>query len=221
MEGGKPAAGSAEKAAPSSGTETKEKPADKAGSGKAPFKFKRPAANRRNLLRAGIVALALLAGLLGWLGTRDSGGSSAPAEAGARIVSEAELAEAAATLGQPVYWAGARPGTELELIERGEGGGVQVAYLPEGTDPETASAKVLTIGTYPLADPATELEGFAARPGAIVRHSADGREVVSSESAPSSVYFVSPDNSVQVEVYNPSPQRAMNLALSGRVQPVG
>ena len=61
---------------------------------------------------------------------------------------------------------------------------------------------------------------FAARPGAIVRHSKDGTEVVSSREQPTSVYFVGPDKAVQVEVYDPSPRRAMQLALSGRVRPV-
>ena len=45
--------------------------------------------------------------------------------------------------------------------------------------------------------------------------------VVSSEKAPNSVYFVSSEGSVQAEVYDPSPELAMKLALSGKVEPAG
>jgi hypothetical protein len=177
---------------------------------------------KRLLLRGGVVALAVIVALVAWLATRDNGGgsgeSSAPEESGSGIVSEAELGETAATLGQPVYWAGAQPGNELELSELSEGG-TQVRYVPEGTEVGEGSAALLTIGSYPVANPEKALEGFAKRSGSIVRHAKGGTEVVSSEESPTSVYFVSPDNSVQVEVYDPSPQRAMRLALSGRVQP--
>lgn len=167
----------------------------------------------------GVVALAVLVALIAWIATRDDGddsGSATPVETGARIVSASELSEAAASLGTPIYWVSEVQGTELELTE----GGARVRYVPEGTEPGGGSTEVLSISSYPLADPAAFLEGFAKRPGAIVREAGDGREVVSSEEAPTSVYFASPDNSVQVEIYDPSPARAMSLALSGRVQPV-
>lgn len=181
-------------------------------------------AKRRKLLRWGIVSLAVIVGVIAWLATRDNGGGSsepATAEAGAsRIVTVADLREAAATLGQPIYWAGPVAGTELELRELGEEG-VQVRYLAEGAEAGTGSVKSLTIGSYPLPDPTAALNGFAKRSGAIVLHASDGRKVVTSKQAPASAYFASPENSVQVEVYDPSPKRAVNLALSGKVQPAG
>lgn len=175
--------------------------------------------NRRLLLRGAVVAAAVLAALVAWTATRDDGGggSTPAADAEPRIVTAAELGEAAAALGQPIYWAGEVPGSELELTELPEGG-VRVRYLPEGAAAGSGSPKVLTVGSYPVADPGAALEGFAGRPDAIARSTGDGREVVSSEERPTSVYFVGPDDSVQVEVYDPSPERAMSLALSGRVQ---
>jgi hypothetical protein len=179
-------------------------------------------ATQRLLLRAGVATLALLVAAVAWLSTRgsdDGDPGATPAESTSRIVSRAELAEAAATLGQPVYWAGALPGTELELEELGEGG-VRVRYLPVGDAAGEGTDAALAIGSYPLADPEAALRSFADQPGSIVRHASDGREVVSSEDRPTSVYFVGPDKAVQVEVYDPSPRRAMRLALSGRVRPV-
>jgi hypothetical protein len=175
------------------------------------------------LLRAGLVSLAAAVAIVAWLATRgdDHGGDREGVQAGpsVAIVSPAGLAAAGAKLGQPVYWAGSLPGTELELEELTEGG-VRVVYLPAGDEAGGNSSTTLSIGSYPLADPAAALREFAAQPGAIIRHSKDGTEVVSSREQPTSVYFVGPDKAVQVEVYDPSPRRAMRVALSGQVRPV-
>lgn len=171
------------------------------------------------LLRGAVLGLALAVGLVAWLATREDDEAPAPAEAAeARIVSEAELPGLGADAGQPVYWAGPMPGAALEATVLAEQGGVQVRYLEEGTE---AGAGSLTVGSYPLPDPAGAVDNLAAQPGAIVRRSGEGRTVVANAAQPTSVYFASPDNSVQVEVYDPSPARALRLALSPRVRPAG
>lgn len=179
----------------------------------------------RRALRIGIVGLAVVVALIAWVATNGGGdgGESAPAVGGgveAEIVSVGELEEFAASAAHAVYWAGTIPGKEIELSESGSGN-VQLRYLDDGTEAGGGGAGVLTIGSYPIADPAGALKGFAERKGAIVRHSPDGREVVASAEKTSSVYFTGEDGSVQVEVYDPSAKRAMSLALSNRVQPVG
>ena len=168
------------------------------------------------LLRGGIVAVAAVLALAAWIATRDDG-SEAQVESPVRIVSEAELAEAAGLLGQPIYWAGPIEGTELELEEL-EGGGAQVRYVPEGED-EVDPADVLTIGSYPLADPVAALQRFARESGATVRRAEDGTRVYLSEDS-GSVYFADPEGGVQVEVYDPSFEEALRLSLSGAVEPV-
>jgi len=176
----------------------------------------------RRRLRWGVVALAVIVGVIAWVASRgDDGDGSEPAPAGfeAKVVSEAELEDIAASAGHPVYWAGPIKGKELEATESADGD-VQVSYLDAGAEAGGGSSGLLTIGSYPLPDPSSALEGFAERKGSIVRHASDGRKVVTSTEAPTSVYFTSPDNSVQVEVYDPSPARAMSLALSGEVQPI-
>jgi hypothetical protein len=42
--------------------------------------------------------------------------------------------------------------------------------------------------------------------------------VVTSAESPGSAYFTSPDNTVQVDVYDPHRGRALALVLSGRVR---
>jgi hypothetical protein len=182
------------------------------------------AASKRRMLRIGIVALALLVGVIAWLVTRGDDGetTSAPDSSGleAKIVSGVELEELAASAGHAVYWAGSMPGKELEASETAEGD-FQVRYLDDGTEAGGGGAGVLTIGSYPLPDPIAAVEGFAGRKGSITRSSADGREIVTSAEKPTSVYFASSDGSVQVEVYDPNAQQAMSLALSAKVRPVG
>lgn len=191
--------------------------------GKAAPEAEKAVRNRR-ILRIGIVALALLVGLIAWLATRGDDGETKPAapSAGfeAKIVDGAELEELATSAGHAVYWAGPVPGKEIEASETAQGD-FQVRYLDEGTEAGGGGAGVLTIGSYPLPDPIAAVEGFAARKGSISRSSADGREVVTSVEKPTSVYFASSDGSVQVEVYDPDAKRAMSLALSARVRPVG
>jgi hypothetical protein len=172
-------------------------------------------------LRIGIVGLALLVGVIAWVATRGDDGSSAESSASeTRIVSVEELEEFASSAGRPVYWAGPIDGKELELSE-GVDGNVQIRYLDEGTEAGGGSPAVLTVGTYALPDAAGALEGFASREGSVVREDDEVGEVVFSNESPTSVYFASPEGDVQVEVYDPAPERALNLALSGVVQPVG
>lgn len=180
------------------------------------------AAARRRLLRGGLIALALLVGVIAWVTTRGDDGESTPEPEviEAHIVSVKELAEFADSAGHPVYWAGAQPNTELELSQDA-GEQVFVRYLRSGAEVGSERAEALTIGSYPGNDPTAALEEVSGSPGAIVRQSKSGRELVSNASNPNSVYFASPDNSVQVEVYDPSPKRAMSLAMSGEVQPIG
>lgn len=171
--------------------------------------------------------VAVLIALGAWLATRggddDGDSSSTPAaEAGPRIVSEDELAQAADDLGQPIYWAGPVEGTELELLELGGAeGGVQVRYVPEGSEAGKTAEETLTVGSYTLADPQKSLDGFAKRQGSTTIEGDGGRELVISAEAPTSVYFVDADNEVQVEVYAPTAKRALSLARSDQVEPVG
>jgi hypothetical protein len=176
------------------------------------------------MLRWGIVALAVVVALVAWLATRggDDESEPEPKQVGfaARIVDESELEDVAATAEHPVYWAGPMDGKELEASEN-KAGNVQVRYLKEGSEAGAEPKKAITIGSYPVKDPSGYLDSYGEEKGAIVLHAPDGRKLVSNVKAPSSVYFASPENSVEVEVYAPNYKRAIHLARSGKVEPVG
>ena len=179
-------------------------------------------ASRRWVLRGGIVAAVFVVALVAWLATRGGGSGSSseatPAEAGPRIVAPSELGKVAVASDHPVYWAGPMPGTRLELSE-GPGGDT-VRYLSAGVAPGSGRAKFLAVASYPLPNPRQAIERFAARPGSMVFHAA-GRKIVVGKRAPESAYFADPENEVQVEVYDPSPGRALELAGSAKVRPAG
>jgi len=177
------------------------------------------------VLRGIVIALAVVVAIIAWVATSgDDGGDGSSTSAGsgmdAKIVSEGELADFAATAGHPVYWAGPIEGAELELSED-KAGNVTVRYLSEGAEVGTDRVRSLAVGSYPLEDPMAELDAFAESPGAIVGETSEGEKMVSNEQAPGSVYFVNPENTVQIEVYTPSPQRSMKLVRSGGIEPVG
>jgi len=180
---------------------------------------------RRNVLglRIAIVAIAAIAVVLGVLiaggGDDEEEVVEEPATTSSRIVSPAELRSIAAVSPTPIYWAGERPDTEIELTEESDGF-IYVRYLDEGAEVGQDQASFLTIGNYPRQDPAGELAKVASRPGAVVRDGEDGLKVIGSRENPYSVYFASPDNTVQVEVYDPAKGGA-DLVLSGEVEPAG
>ena len=178
----------------------------------------------RGRFRWGAVAAAL-AGLAVLLlavvgGSGGSSDSLAPGRRGPRVVTASGLRAEAARLGQPIYWAGPWRGKELVLSEE-SGGGVQVSYVPDGSPAEGSGQGSVTVGSYPVADAGAAMRRLAGEPGSRSWRAPDGRMVVVGEGAPNSAYFVSPDGSVEVEVYDQSARRAWHWATSGKVQPAG
>jgi hypothetical protein len=199
-------------------SEGESKPSSK---GKAPEEQARREVLWLRIAIVAVAAVGLIVGLVMAGGDDDDEEvEEAPAPASSRIVSPAELRSAAAVSPTPIYWAGEQPDTEIELTEEPDGS-VYVRYLPEGAEVGSEADSSLTIGTYPQDDPEAELDAVAARPGAKILKGENGREVVSSKESPYSLYFASPDNTVQVEVYDPSARRAAELALSAEVEPAG
>jgi len=190
-------------------------------------KIARSPSQRRILVGAVVLpTLALLAVGSGLLAsarqqaTPNDGGS-----AGTRIVvepdkatmlSSSELRSYAASLAHPVYWAGSSEGAGLEVTEtkRGE---VFVRYLTPGARAGDERPDFMTVGSYPL-DRAHEIlvestEGVDMR----AAEAPGGGTAAWDQRRSSSVYMAYPGLDVLVEVFDPTPQRARELVLSGEV----
>ncbi len=180
-----------------------------------------------------VLVIALIAAVVVWIvdgsgGGGGGGGEEETVEAppGApRIVSAGELGEAAAARKAPIYWAGERPGAELELSEAGEeaaGGGASrayVRYLTGGAQAGAPQPAYLTIGTYREPHAYEELKAGAKRGGGKLRKAPGGLSAWVDPQSPTSVYLAKPGSEYQVEVYDPSPKEALAVALSPKLQP--
>jgi hypothetical protein len=168
-----------------------------------------------------VVALAVLVGFVAWLIFRgdDNNKANAPARAPAVGASQAQLQALQGQVGHEVYWAGRKAGYTYELTQTSQGN-IFVRYLPAGVEVGDPRPNFLTVGTYPRRDAYTSLKKISTKQGSVSRQLAGGGIAVYSEQGPASVYAAYPGKGFQVEVYDPSPTRARELVLSGRVRPL-
>jgi hypothetical protein len=167
------------------------------------------------------IALALVvvaaAMLVVWLASGDDDSDSGSGEA--NVVSTDELRDAAEDRETPVYWAGERQGTELELSEP-DADRAYVRYLTEGAAAGDTKPDYLTVGTYASDDPIAELRKQGKEPGGVLGTAPGGAVVYFNRSEPLSVYIAYPGVDAQIEVYDPAFNQALRLVNAGQVVPV-
>jgi hypothetical protein len=170
-------------------------------------------------LGAGLAtAIAVLLVLWLLIDDNDPAEPSEPVAGGAHIVSVDELREIAGTGTDPIYWAGPPAGSELEL-SRPEATRTYVRYLvgeAEAGDPRP----FLTVGSYRIANAAATLRHQGHRPGGVMATAPGDGTVYFERESPKSVYLAYPGDDVEIEVYAPNFQQALDLVTSGRIVPV-
>ena len=92
-----------------------------------------------------------------------------------------------------------------------------VRYLPPGVKVGSKQASYLIVATYPFHDPVEALEKLTD--GDLLEVPGGGSAMVD-QSHPESVYLAFPGTDEQIEIFDPSPQRALAVAQSGAVRPV-
>jgi hypothetical protein len=165
-----------------------------------------------------VVAVVIGIALLAWLvlgGGDDDGGQANEPQA----VSVEDLQEEAGSGQLPVFWAGPQTGTTYEFTETSDGS-AYVRYLPEDAEVGDPSPDFLTVATYPLENGYARVLAAAEEEGAETEELPDGGLALVDADRPSSVYVAYEGEPYQVEVYDPSPDRALDLVTSGAVQPV-
>jgi hypothetical protein len=176
-----------------------------------------------------VVAIALAAAFAVWLlvrGNDDSSSASTTtpttttAEIGPVAASPAALRALADEAGHPVYWIGPRPGRTYELT-RTSSGRIFIRYLPPDVRVGNRTARFTIVGSYPVENAIDVLRDLSEQSGERSASVPGGGLAVYSTSSPSNVYLAYPGSDVQIEVFDPSAARALRLATSGRVVPVG
>ena len=167
------------------------------------------------------IAVALVVAFAAWLIFRDGDDrSSEPQRPASSAASVAQLRALPTETGHDVYWVGRRQDYTYELT-RTTDGNIYIRYLPPGVPVGDGQPAYLTIGTYPRSNALNGLRRLARRSDNVSFAVEGGGLAVYSRGRPNSVYVAYPGDPVQVEVYDPSAQRARRLARDGRVRPVG
>jgi hypothetical protein len=184
---------------------------------------------RRGLLRLALVAvLAVTAGAIAWILLRDNGDSSPSRKSAssaksapsahttdAKAASVSMLRDLAASVKHPIFWLGPKSGYTYELT-RTSNGKIYLRYLPHGVSPGAKTA-YLTVATYPFTDAYAAVQQAAAARGAVKLKLAHNGLAVLDKTYPESVHLAYPDVDYQVEVYDPTPRRALRLVSGGKV----
>src|SRR5436190_1452509 len=169
---------------------------------------------------AAVVALAAIAGITLWLTLGGGGGGRRANRAPATATSIQRLYSFATSVRHPIYWAGPQPRFTYEL-SRTKDGRVYIRYLPRGVKTGNTNPNYLTVGTYPQANAFATLRATAKTQGIRTLHLAGGGLAFQYKTRPTSVYLAYPQSNYQIEVFDPSPTRALELVTSGQVKPVG
>ena len=189
---------------------------------------------RKRRVRLGaVVALLIGAGLVAWAIVGSRGTGSVPASEPATSATSATSATTATpigpiglsakglrtlseSVGQPIYWVGAKSGFLYELT-RTRTGKIFIRYLPRGAKVGSKQAIYLIVATYPFRNALQALKNLSnsdqlAIPG--------GGIAIVDQNHPQSVHLAYPGVDNQVEVYDPSPAKSLRIARSGAVRPV-
>ncbi len=163
------------------------------------------------------VVVVLLAGCGGSAGSTSTA-SAGPNPQRPEAVSLDRLRSLAEAIGHPVYWAGPRPGGYELTVDVNRN--IYIRYLegrvPAGSRRQTS----LTVATYPYSNAYRTLESAARQPGATADHTPDGGLVVSIAGSDDNVHIAYPSRDIQIEVFDPSPGRALAVATAGDVVPL-
>ena len=171
---------------------------------------------RRRALALALALIGIVAAGFAVLLMLDDDTTSDPTAA--EVVSVDSLREAAEEAGTPIYWAGARAGTDLELSTPEESR-TYVRYLTGGAEAGDDRGAFLTVGTYATPDPVAELRRQGEEPGGVLGSAPGSATVYFDSNRPQSVYLAYPGAEAQIEVYDPDFKRALQIVNSGQVVP--
>jgi len=172
-----------------------------------------------------VVGVALITGVAVWFMTgcnRESGTDVTMPGAtltDARIVPEDEIASVPDDVGHEVFWAGERPDTEVEISDD-PSRNVHLRYLTGDSEAGTDEQTFLDIGTYPFKNAFATTQDLAKQ-SALTEVPVSGGVGFYDQKRPYSVILsFSDEPDLQIEVYHPEKNAALEVVRAGDIVPV-
>ena len=129
------------------------------------------------------------------------------------------LKTAVKALGKTVYWAG-DDADNTYVLQTFTDGRVWVRYVPKGGDPNASGAVYRLMGSYPIKNAFSVTKAASSGDGSVLVTNADGSIVLYNKSKMTNAYIAFPKVDVQIEIFDPTPGKALALATSGAIVPI-
>lgn len=184
--------------------------------------------NRRTVLIGGAVVVIVVAAIISFsVGGDDNKSSSSNGNtntvASAQPPVNAEgLKTAVSAVGGAgkVFWAGEEAGFTYVLRTEANGQ-ASVRYIPTDGDPQAQGAVYRVLGSYPIKDAFNVTKKAGEGADSVLLTNSDGSIVVYNKNKTTNVYIAFPKVDVQIEIFDPTPGKALELATSGRIVAIG
>jgi hypothetical protein len=146
--------------------------------------------------------------------------TSTEAKTGQMALSEQELKSVVMNLNSVIYWAGPLENAKYTL-NVDEAGAAFIRYLPNGDGANDTEKKYLTVATYKVNAAFDAVKAAGNEQDGIGLITADGAAVYYNKNSASNVYLAYPGQDLQIEVFDPTPGRALQLVnTTGLLKPV-
>lgn len=152
--------------------------------------------------------------------TNNNSSTTSTATSGQVALTEDELKAAVIKLNTVVYWAGPLENAKYTLTMN-EAGAAFIRYLPNGDGANDTAKKYLTVATYMVNAAFDAVKAAGNEQDGIGLTTADGAAVYYNKNSATNVYMAYPGQDLQIEVFDPTPGRALQLVnTTGLLKPV-
>jgi hypothetical protein len=152
--------------------------------------------------------------------SNNSSTSTTQSTEGQLPLTEAELKSVVANLNSVVYWVGPLDNAKYTL-DVTDAGAAFVRYLPNGEGANDTAKNYLIVATYRVNAAYDAIKTAGNEQDGIGLMTSDGAAVYYNKNAATNVYMAYPGQDLQIEVFDPSPGKALQLVnTTGLVKPI-
>lgn len=152
--------------------------------------------------------------------SNNSSSPSSESSAGQMALTEAELKSVVANLNSVVYWVGPLENAKYTL-DVTDAGAAFVRYLPNGEGANDTAKNYLIVATYRVNAAYDAVKTAGNEQDGIGLLTSDGAAVYYNKNAATNVYLAYPGQDLQIEVFDPTPGKALQLVNTiGLVKPI-